>query len=69
MAEHSSPMFFLAPSLTTAWALWVLEGLYLLALMGFSMEQLHVSTHSLVLIALLQQVTWSFRPIWGLDTI
>ena len=38
MAELISPMFFLIPSLTIGWALWVPEGLYLLALMGFSRE-------------------------------
>ena len=38
MAELTSPMFFLIHSLITAWVLWVLEGLHLLALKGFSME-------------------------------
>ena len=59
MAEHSSPTFFLFASLTIAWAFWVLEGLCLLALMEFSREQLHVSTHLLVLLALSMQVTWA----------
>ena len=59
MAEHTSPMFFLASSLTIAWALWVLEGLCLLALMGFSEEQLYVPTCLLVLIPLSLQVIWS----------
>jgi len=59
MAEHTSPTFFLVSSLTIAWALWVLEGLCLLALMGFSEEQLYVSTCLLVLIPLSLQVTWS----------
>ena len=59
MAEHTSPTFFLAASLTTAWALWVPEGLCLSALMGFSEEQLYVSTCSLVLIPLSLQVTQS----------
>ena len=48
MAELTSPMFFLIPSLTKGWALWVPEGLYLLVLMGFSREQLCVSTCLLV---------------------
>ena len=38
MTELTSPMFFLIHSLITAWVLWVLEGLHLLALKGFSME-------------------------------
>ena len=59
MAEHTSPTFFLFPSLTIAWALWVLEGLHLLALKGFSREQLHVSTIFWVLMALPLKVTWS----------
>lgn len=49
-------MFLLVP-FSIAWALWALEGLYLLALMGFSVEQLRVSTHLLVLTALPLQVT------------
>lgn len=61
-------MFLLFP-LSIAWALWGLEGLYLLALMGFSAEQLRVSTHLLVLTALPPQVTQSFCPIWGLGTV
>ena len=52
MAELTSPMFFLIPSLTIAWALSVMEGLHPLALMGFSEEQLCASTHLLVLMAL-----------------
>ena len=59
MAELTSPTFFLFPSLTVAWAFWVLEGLHLLALKGFSREQLHVSTIILVLMALPLKVTWS----------
>ena len=68
MAEHSSPTFFLALSVTIDWALWVLEGLCLLASMGFSKEQLHVSTHLLVLMPLPLQVTWSLcvpSGIWA----
>ena len=65
MAEHSSPTFFLFASLTIAWAFWVLEGLCLLALMEFSREQLHVSTHLLVLLTLSMQVTCiSCVPSW-----
>ena len=52
MDELTSPMFFLIPSLTVGWGLWVLEGLHLLALMGFSREQLCVSTHLLILMPL-----------------
>ena len=52
MTEHTPPMLFLIPSFTLAWALWVLEGLCPLALMGFSEEQPYVSTHLLVLMAL-----------------
>ena len=52
MAELTSLMFFLIPSLTMGWGLWVLEGLHLLALMGFSREQLCVSTHLLILMPL-----------------
>ena len=59
MEEHTSPTFFLFPSLTVAWALWVLEGLHLSALKGFSREQLHVSTIFLVLMFLPLKVTWS----------
>ena len=59
MAEHTSHMFFLFPSLTVGWAFWVLEGLHLLALKGFSREQLHVSTIFLVLMLLPLKVTWS----------
>ena len=59
MEEHTSPTFFLFPSLTVAWALWVLEGLHLSALKGFSREQLHVSTIFSVLTALPLKVTWS----------
>ena len=59
MEEHTSPTFFLFPSLTIAWALWVLEGLHLSALKGFSREQLHVSTIFLVLMFLPLKVTWS----------
>ena len=59
MAEHTSPTFFLASSLMITSTLWVLEGLCLLALMGFSKEQLYVSTCLLVLIPLSLQVTWS----------
>ena len=66
MAEHSSLTFFLAPSLTIAQAVWVPEGLCLLALMGFSKEQLRVSTHLSVLMSLLLQVMWSwFHPGCG----
>ena len=42
----------LIPSLTIGWALWVPEGLYLLVWMGFSREQLCVSTCLLVLMPL-----------------
>ena len=59
MGEHTSPTFFLAPSLNTAWGLWVLEGFCLLALKGFSMEQQHVSLLFLVLTSLPLQVTRS----------
>ena len=59
MAEHTSPMFLLFSPLTIAWAFWVLEGLCLLLLMEFSREQLHVSTHLLVLLTLSVQVTWA----------
>ena len=59
MAELTSSTFFLSPSLTIAWALWVLEGLHLSALKGFSREQLHVSTIFSVLTALPLKVTWS----------
>ena len=55
-AEHIPSMFFLIPSLI-AWALSV--GLCLLTLMGFSEEQLYVSTHVLLLKPWLLQVTWS----------
>ena len=57
--EHTSPMFFLAPSLNTAWALWVLEGFCLLALKGFSREQQRASMPLLALTSLLLQVTRS----------
>ena len=60
MAEHTSTTFYLAPSLTIAQALWVLEGLCLLALMGLSKEQLRVSMHLSVLMSLLLQVMWSW---------
>ena len=59
MAEHTLPTFLLFPPLTIAWAFWVLEGLCLLLLMEFSREQLHVSTHLLVLLTLSVQVTWA----------
>ena len=59
MAELTSSTFFLSPSLTIAWALWVLAGLHLSALKGFSREQLHVSTIFSVLMALPLKVTWS----------
>ena len=59
MAEHTSPMFFLVPSLTIAWVLWVLEDLCHLALMEFSGEQRYVSMHLLVLMPLSLKVTWS----------
>ena len=59
MAELTSPMFFLFPSLTIAWALWVLEGLCPLALKGFSKEQLYFSPHILMFMLLSLQVTWS----------
>ena len=52
MAEHTSHTVFLVSSLMIAWALWILEVLCLLALMGFSEEQLYVSTCLLVLILL-----------------
>lgn len=68
MAKHNLPIFFLVLSLTIAWALWALEGLCLLVLVGFSKEQLHVSTHLLVLTALPLQVTRSFCFIPGLGT-
>lgn len=58
-AEHIPSMFFLIPSLTIAWALSVVEGLCPWALMGFSEEQLYVSTHVLLLKPWLLQVTWS----------
>ena len=58
MAELTSTTFFLSPSLTVAWAFWVLEDLHLLALKGFSREQLHVSTIFLVLMLLPLKVTW-----------
>lgn len=48
MAKLTS-LTFLAPSLTIAWALWALEGLYPLALMGFFKDQLYVSMRILVL--------------------
>ena len=59
MGEHTSPTFFLAPSLNTAWGLWVLEGFCLLALKGFSREQQRVSMPLLALMSLLLQVTRS----------
>ena len=59
MAEHTSSTFFLFASLTIAWAFGVLEGLGLLLSMQFCREQLHVSTHLLVLLALSVQVTWA----------
>lgn len=69
MDELTSPMFFLIPSLIIGWALWVLEGLFLLALMGFSMEQFYVSMHLLALTPLSLEVTWALCvPIWGLAT-
>ena len=52
-------MFFLVPSLTIAWVLWVLEDLCHLALMEFSGEQRYVSMHLLVLMPLSLKVTWS----------
>ena len=57
VAELTSPMFFISPSLTIAWALWVLEGLCHLALKGFSKEQLYFSSHILVFMAWSLQVT------------
>ena len=60
VAELTSPPFFLIPSLTIAWGLWVLEGLCPLALKGFFKEQLCVSTHILVLKAFSLKVTWSW---------
>ena len=69
MAEHTSPTFFLFPSLTIAWALWVLEGLHLLALKGFSREQLHVSTYFLGVDGFATKgKTVTVCPIWGLGT-
>ena len=59
MGEHTSPTFFLAPSLNTAWALWALEGFCLLALKGFSREQQRASMPLLALMSLLLQVTRS----------
>ena len=64
MADLTS-LTFLAPSLTIAWALWVLEGLCPLALMGFFKEQRHVSRSILVLKPLSLQVTWSWRVPLG----
>ena len=52
-------MFFLIPSLNIGWALWVLEGLCLLALMGFSTERFYASTHLLALTPLSLEVTWA----------
>ena len=69
VAELTSPMFFLFPSLTIAWALWVLEGLCPLALKGFSKEQLYSSPHVLEFIASSLQVTWSLcvpSGVWPL---
>ena len=60
MAELTS-LTFLAPSLTIAWALWALEGLYPLALMGFFKEQLYVSMRILVLKPFSLQVTRSWH--------
>ena len=57
MADTPQLKFFLIPSLTIAWALWVLEGFCLLALKGFSMEQQHVSMLFLVLTSVPLQVT------------
>ena len=65
MAELTSPMFILVPSLTIAWALWVLEGLCLLALKGFSTEQLYFSDHILVLMSLSLKVTRSLYVLSG----
>ena len=59
MAEHTSPTFFLFPSLTIGWALWVLEGLCPSTMMEFSMEQLYVSTRLWVLMTLSLKVTGS----------
>ena len=69
MAEHTSPTFFLFPSLTIGWALWVLEGLCPLALKGLSKEQLYFSPPILVLMAWSLQVTRSFcvpSGVWAL---
>ena len=69
MEEHTSPTFFLFPSLTVAWALWVLEGLHLLALKGFSREQLHVSTYFLGVDGFATKGNMvTVGPIWGLGT-
>ena len=59
VVELTSPMFFISPSLTIAWALWVLEGLCPLALKGFSKEQLYFSPPILEFMASSLQVTWS----------
>ena len=59
MTELTSPTFFLVPSLTLAWALWVLEGLCPLALKGLFMERRHVSMPLLALMSLPLQVMWS----------
>lgn len=56
---------FLVPSLPAAWAHWALAGLCLLALAGFSMEQLRVSLRLWVLMASPPQVTRSFCLIGG----
>lgn len=52
MAEHTSPMFFIAASLTTATGPLGSGGFVPFGLEGFSEEQLYVSACSLVLIPL-----------------
>ena len=64
MAKLTS-LTFLAPSLTIAWALWALEGLYPLALMGFFKDQLYVSMRILVLKPFSLQVTRSWHVSLG----
>ena len=66
MADTPQLKFFLIPSLTIAWALWVLEGLCPSTMTEFSMAQLFVSTRLWVLMTLSLKVTGHFVPHQGI---
>ena len=60
------PTFFLIPSLTIGWMILVLKCLCPLVLMGFFKEQQCLYMHSLVLIPLPLEVTWSRCVLSGI---